>query len=150
MNWRGNAALSICSYATSTVEQDCVMELGLFSKRRRFESFEFVLRRGITWEVAIFRHARCFSSVGVLPRKYLRRQFPIAPAFATAINKSRGQTFRHVSVLPPTPVPARGEVYVATWRAAHCDNLLGLEPTPTVPGRGIITRNVLFPEPLPG
>jgi hypothetical protein len=45
-----------------------------------------------------------------------RRQFPVKLAFAMTINKSQGQTLRHVALYLPHPVFAHGQLYTALSR----------------------------------
>lgn len=52
-----------------------------------------------------------------------RRQFPIIPAFAVTINKSQGQSYEYVGVLPNEPVFSHGQLYVALSRSRNPDNI---------------------------
>jgi len=46
-----------------------------------------------------------------------RNQFPLIPAFAMTINKSQGQSFKHVGISLANPVFSHGQLYVALSRA---------------------------------
>ena len=46
----------------------------------------------------------------------MRNQFPLIPAFAMTINKSQGQSFKHVGISLTNPVFSHGQLYVALSR----------------------------------
>ena len=46
----------------------------------------------------------------------IRNQFPLIPAFAMTINKSQGQSFKHVGISLANPVFSDGQLYVALSR----------------------------------
>jgi len=52
-----------------------------------------------------------------------RKQFPVIPAFAMTINKSQGQSIRHLGLYLPTPVFAHGQLYVALSRVTARENI---------------------------
>ena len=57
------------------------------------------------------------------PIQFKRTQFPIRPCMAMTINKSQGQSFRHVGTYLPSPVFAHGQLYVALSRSSNPANV---------------------------
>jgi hypothetical protein len=74
-----------------------------------------------------------------------RRQFPVRLCFAMTINKSQGQSVRHVGIDLRTPVFTHGQLYVALSRATTVNQIYVLFPE----GEGeTLTQNVVYPEVL--
>jgi ATP-dependent DNA helicase PIF1 len=80
---------------------------------------------------------------GECPFGWGRRQFPVSVAFAMTINKSQGQTLQSVGVYLPEPVFAHGQLYVATSRVSHPDNIRMMVTPLLNKTRNIVYREVL-------
>ena len=84
-----------------------------------------------------------FNGCGVLPFILCRHQFPVRGAFAMTINKSQGQTIKHVGIYLPKPVFSHGQLYVALSRCPNFSNLnvfIDHEPVPNY------TANIVYNE----
>ena len=64
-----------------------------------------------------------------LPFQFRRLQYPIRPCFAMTINKSQGQTFKHIGIDLSTPVFSPGMLYFAMPRVGCKDRLRVYSPT---------------------
>ena len=56
---------------------------------------------------------------GTYPFDWSRLQFPVRVAFSTTINKSQGQTLKHVGIWLRSPVFSHGQFYVACSRVGN-------------------------------
>jgi ATP-dependent exoDNAse (exonuclease V) alpha subunit len=75
----------------------------------------------------------------MLPFTLLRRQFPLRLCFAMTINKSQGQTLKHVGVCLTSQPFSHGQLYVAMSRVTSSANLKILSP-------GTSMTNVVYRE----
>ncbi|KAF5318680.1 hypothetical protein D9619_010670 [Psilocybe cf. subviscida] len=73
--------------------------------------------------VMIPRIAIPSSSSSAHTFRFLRIQFPLRLSFALSINKSQGQSVRHVGIFLSTPVFSHGQLYVALSRATSKENV---------------------------
>ena len=77
--------------------------------------------------------------------KFCRRQFPIRLCFAMTINKSQGQTVKHVGLDLRRPVFTHGQFYVAVSRVTSMFNIKAIwEPNKEEP----VTKNIVYNEVL--
>jgi hypothetical protein len=77
--------------------------------------------------------------------QFKRRQFPVRLAFALSINKSQGQSVRHVGLYLRFPVFAHGQLYVALSRATSPHNIKILLPDDAAE---CLTTNIVYDEVL--
>jgi hypothetical protein len=85
------------------------------------------------------------TAADALPFQLKRRQFPVCLAFAMSINKSQGQSVKHVGLNLSTPVFTHGQLYVAMSRVTSPARIHVLF---SEGARGVGTKNVVFPEVL--
>jgi hypothetical protein len=85
------------------------------------------------------------STSDTLPFQLRRRQFPVRVAFAMTINKSQGQSVKHVGLDVRTPVFTHGQLYVAMSRVTSPERIHVLFPEEAT---STATKNIVFPEVL--
>ena len=78
--------------------------------------------------------------------RWMRTQFPVAPAFAMTISKSQGQTIpNNVSVLLKDPIFSHGSLYVAMSRVTDPKKLKVFLPNKSLsPEHKQYTKNVVY------
>ncbi|KAK8933648.1 hypothetical protein KSP39_PZI015793 [Platanthera zijinensis] len=82
-----------------------------------------------------------------MPFERTRKQFSIRLSFALTINKSQGQTIKHIGVYLPYHVFTHGQLYVALSRGVTASNTKVLDKNGTLAGHhGTYTKNILFKE----
>ncbi|CAG8849197.1 6030_t:CDS:2, partial [Gigaspora margarita] len=81
------------------------------------------------------------SSASELPFIFRWRQFPIQLAFAMTINRSQGQSVKHVGLDLRTPVFSHSQLYVAL---SCCTSLRNIKIL--LPPNSNHTLNIVYPE----
>jgi hypothetical protein len=87
----------------------------------------------------------CEPSPGELPFILKRRQFPVRLCFGMTINKSQGQSVKHVGIDLRNPVFAHGQLYVALSR---CTSSSRIKVVFTPETDDCTTGNIVYPEVL--
>ena len=87
------------------------------------------------------------------PFKFTRKQFPVRLCFSMTVNKSQGQTVKHVGLDLRTPVFTHGQLYVAISRVTSVHNIKaicgkGEEHGEQARERDGKTSNIVYPEVL--
>ena len=81
--------------------------------------------------------------------EWVRRQFPVRPAFAQTVNASQGQTLQKVGVwLLDSPCFAHGQLYVAASRVGHPQDLHFAVMKPANKEEPYLTKNTVYREVL--
>ncbi|XP_045821940.1 uncharacterized protein LOC123914810 [Trifolium pratense] len=80
-----------------------------------------------------------------LPFRFQRRQFPLSVSYAMTINKSQGQSLKHVGVYLSQPIFSHGQLYVALSRVTSDKGLKILIANEADKDLGT-TRNVVYKE----
>jgi hypothetical protein len=87
--------------------------------------------------------------IGIIPSDHQvlfslkRHQFPIRLCFAMTVNKSQGQSVKHVGLDLRSPVFTHGQFYVAISRVTSVRNIKAIwDPILHIP----ITKNIVYPE----
>ena len=81
-----------------------------------------------------------------LPLPFSRHQFPVRLAFAMTVNKSQGQSVKHVGLDLRVPVFSHGQLYVALSRCTSKDHIKVLLPAEA----NKRTPNIVYQEILNG
>ena len=89
-----------------------------------------------------------------LPCPFVRKQFPIRPAFAMTINKAQGQTLKYVGIdLKSRSCFSHGQLYVALSRVTEMSNLqlIGPDRPEELTNKqlvNVVYKEVLLPSPV--
>ena len=80
-----------------------------------------------------------------MPFDFTQRQFPVRLSFLMTINKSQGQSVRHVGLDLWTPVFAHGQFYVAISWVTSVHNIKAVWTSRDVEAQ---TKNIVYNEVL--
>jgi ATP-dependent exoDNAse (exonuclease V) alpha subunit len=78
-----------------------------------------------------------------VPFEFCRRQFPIKVCFAMSINKSQGQSVKHVGLDLRNAVFTHGQLYVAVSRVTSVWNIKAIWDSDLDRS---VTKNIVYPE----
>jgi hypothetical protein len=78
-----------------------------------------------------------------VPFEFCRRQFPVKVCFAMSINKSQGQSVKHVGLDLRNAVFTHGQLYVAVSRVTSVCNIKAIWDSNLVDP---VTKNIVYPE----
>ncbi|KAG2931826.1 hypothetical protein PC117_g13328 [Phytophthora cactorum] len=79
------------------------------------------------------------------PFRLRRKQFPVQPAFAMAINKAQGQTVQNLGLYLSTPCFSHGQLYVALSRVTSRSKFKALIEYPELEEEdGVYTDNIVY------
>ena len=70
-------------------------------------------------KMVLIPRIKLIPTPGTYPFDWSRLQFPVRVAFSTTINKSQGQTLKHVGIWLRSPVFSHGQFYVACSRVGN-------------------------------
>jgi ATP-dependent exoDNAse (exonuclease V) alpha subunit len=77
--------------------------------------------------------------------KFTRKQFPVRLCFAMTINKSQGQSVKHVGLDLRSPVFSHGQIYVGVSRVTSKSNIKAIWDSEDIEGK---SKNIVYPEVL--
>jgi ATP-dependent DNA helicase PIF1 len=81
-----------------------------------------------------------------IPFHFTRLQFPVRLAFAMTINKSQGQSVKHVGLDLQTPVFTHGQFYVAVSRVTSVQNIKVITRPTDDTNFPLTTKNIVYHE----
>jgi len=110
-----------------------VLQCRIISKDKRFKG-----------KVVLISRIRLLPNAETLPVPLKRLQFPVRLAFAMTINKSQGQSVKHVRINLQTSVFSHRQLYVAFSRCTSPLNISVLLPEQSQESRR--TLNVVYKE----
>jgi len=87
----------------------------------------------------------CQPTEDQIPFKFLRKQFPVRLRFAMTINKSQGQTVKHVGLDLRSSVFIHGQFYVGVSRVTSVANIKAIWPLEEQETK---TKNIVYSEVL--
>lgn len=84
-----------------------------------------------------------------IPTPFVRKQYPVRPAFAMTINKSQGQLIKFVGInLQSRPVFSHGQLYIALSRVTTKANLYIISPNAHEYTNKRLIKNVVYKQVL--
>jgi len=84
-----------------------------------------------------------------IPTPFVRKQYPVRPAFAITINKSQGQSIKYVGInLQARPAFSHGQLYMALSRVTRQGNLYIIGPDVPEYTNERLMKNVIYKQVL--